>query len=146
MESLSAFLKTNAIKKEPVRYTASKRFVTKDDAGVTAPVEWQLRALTNDEIESLRKKHTKKIPIKGTNKYQTEMDNESFMVDMTLDSVVYPNLNDEELQTSWGVVGAEALLKAMLTPGELVDLELAVNEASDFEVGMKDKIAQVKNS
>ena len=65
---------------------------------------------------------------------------------MTLAMVVYPDLNDEALQTSYGAIGAEDLLKKMLTPGELADLYLVANEVNDFKVGMNDKIKEAKNS
>lgn len=47
-KTLSAFFKENEIAKEPVKYVASKRFV---DANGD-PIEWELRALTNDEIRN----------------------------------------------------------------------------------------------
>lgn len=75
-----------------------------------------------------------------------EFDQDKFMIEMTLKSVVFPNLNDAELQGNWDAIGAEELLKAMLTPGELADLYSAVSQASDFEAGMSDKIKTVKNS
>ena len=50
-----------------------------------------------------------------------EFDQDKFMIEMTLKSVVFPNLNDAELQGNWDAIGAEELLKAMLTPGELAD-------------------------
>ena len=98
-----------------------------------------------DEIETLQKWCTKKVPVKGTREYQTVFDRERFTTEFTLKSIVFPNLDDAELQTNRGVVGAEALLKDLLTPGELADLYLAASEASDFQTGMGDKIKTVKN-
>ena len=120
---------------------ASKRYIGVDGK----PIEWELRALTNDEIEALQKRCTKKVPVKGTRDYQTVFDRERFTTGFTLKSIVFPNLDDAELQTNRGVVGAEALLKDLLTPGELADLYLAASEASDFQTGMGDKIKAVKN-
>lgn len=141
LNTLSAFFKENEIKKEPVKYVASKRYVVDGK-----PIEWELRALTNDEMETLRRKCTKKEPIKGTRDYKTTFDGEKFNLEATMMSVIYPNLNDVELQTNRGTIGAEETLKDMLTPGELADLFNAVSEANDFESGMKDKIKTVKNS
>ena len=84
--------------------------------------------------------------MKGTRDFKTEFDNEAFAMDMALKSIVYPNLDDAELQDSWGTIGAEDTLKAMLTPGELTDLYSAVAQVCDFEAGMDDKIKRVKNS
>lgn len=141
METLTAFLQENAIKCDCVEYVASKRFV--DDKG--EPIRWKLRPLTNEEIEKLRKYHTKTTKNKMTQEVIEKFDNKAFTMDMTLKSVVYPDLMNGELQASWGVVDDEELLKAMLSPGELTDLHMAVNEACDFEVGMDEKIERAKN-
>lgn len=141
METLTAFLKENAIKCNCVEYVASKRYV--DDNG--EPIRWRLRPLTNEEIEKLRKHHTKTTKNKMTQEIIEKFDNKAFTMDMTLESVEYPDLMNSELQASWGVVDDEELLKAMLSPGELTDLHMAVNEACDFEVGMDEKIERAKN-
>ena len=141
--TLKAFMREEYLVKEPVKYVASKRI--KDDKG--AAVEWQLRVLTNKEIEEILDKRTKRIPIKGAIKqYTKELDSEGAYMDMALQSVVYPNLDDEELQQFYGAVGAEDTLKAILIPGELTDLLLAVQEACGYNVGMKDEVKHVKNS
>ncbi|WP_276893100.1 phage tail assembly chaperone [Dialister micraerophilus] len=141
--TLKAFMREEYLVKEPVKYVASKRI--KDDKG--AAVEWQLRVLTNKEIEEILDKRTKRIPIKGAIKqYTKELDSEGAYMDMALRSVVYPNLDDEELQQFYGTVGAEDTLKAILIPGELTDLLLAVQEACGYNVGMKDEVKHVKNS
>ena len=141
-KTLKAFFKENVIKKVPVQYAASKRMVGEDGK----PVPWEIRVLTNEEMDSLRDACTKRIPVKGIKDWKMEFDQDKFMIEMTLKSVVFPNLNDAELQGNWDAIGAEELLKAMLTPGELVDLYSAVSQASDFEAGMGDKIKTVKNS
>lgn len=141
IESMSAFLRQNAKQITEVEYAASKRFLDKDGD----PVLWRLRPLTNLEIEKIMDRNTKNIQVKGTREVRKEYDQAAAQTEMTLASVVYPNLNDEELQQSYEVVGAEELLKTMLTPGELADLHLAVSEASDFDAGMANKIKQVKN-
>lgn len=141
--TLKAFMREEYLVKEPVKYVASKRI--KDDKG--AAVEWQLSVLTNKEIEEILDKRTKRIPIKGAIKqYTKELDSEGAYMDMALRSVVYPNLDDEELQQFYGTVGAEDTLKAILIPGELTDLLLAVQEACGYNVGMKDEVKHVKNS
>lgn len=141
--TLKAFMREEYLVKEPVKYVASKRI--KDDKG--AAVEWQLRVLTNKEIEEILDKRTKRIPIKGAIKqYTKELDSEGAYMDMALQSVVYPNLDDEELQQFYGTVVAEDTLKAILIPGELTDLLLAVQEACGYNVGMKDEVKHVKNS
>lgn len=137
---LKAFLKENVIEKAPVLYVASKRMVANGE-----PVEWHLRCLSNEEMEKLTQRNTKREPIKGTRDFKEKFDNVQFAMDMVVASVQYPPLANPELQESYGVVGEEDLLKAMLTPGELTDLQGAVAEACDYEAGMADKIKQAKN-
>lgn len=141
IETMNAFLRQNAEQKTEVEYVASKRFTdTNGD-----PMLWRLRSLTNKELERIIDRNTKNIQVKGTREIQKEYDQAAAQMEMTLASVVYPDLTNEELQQSYEAVGAEELLKTMLTPGELADLHLAVSEASDFDAGMANKIKQVKN-
>lgn len=140
-QTLSAFLKENKIKREAYEYVASKDFV--DSEG--NPISWKIRPLTNEELDNLRDRFTKRIKNKMTQKAEEVFDKEGFTMEMATTAIEFPPLDDAQLQESYGVVGADSLLNAMLTPGELQDLFLAVNEASDFEVGMGQKIKQAKN-
>ena len=140
-QTLSAFLKENKIKREAYEYVASKDFVD----GEGSPIPWKIRPLTNEELDNLRDRFTKRIKNKMTQKAEEVFDKEGFTMEMATTAIEFPPLNDAQLQESYGVVGSDSLLNAMLTPGELQDLFLAVNEASDFEVGMGQKIKQAKN-
>lgn len=140
-QTLSAFLKENKIKREAYEYVASKDFVD----GEGSPIPWKIRPLTNEELDNLRDRFTKRVKNKMTQKTEEVFDREGFTMEMATTAIEFPKLDDAKLQESYGVVGADSLLNAMLTPGELQDLFLAVNEASDFEVGMGQKIKQAKN-
>ena len=140
-QTLSAFLKENKIKREAYEYVASKDFVDSDGN----PIPWKIRPLTNEELDNLRDRFTKRVKNKMTQKTEEVFDKEGFTMEMATTAIEFPPLDDAQLQESYGVVGADSLLNAMLTPGELQDLFLAVNEASDFEVGMDQKIKQAKN-
>ena len=141
MDTLSAFFKENKIKRELVEYVASRDFVdAKGD-----PMAWKLRPLSNEELDKLRDRFTTRSKNKMTGKMEERFDREGFTMEMALTSIVFPELKDERLQNSYGVDDAEDVLKAMLSPGELNDLFLAVNEASDFEVGMGEKNKIAKN-
>lgn len=141
MDTLSAFFKENKIKRELVEYVASRDFV--DAQG--DPIPWKLRPLSNEELDKLRDRFTTRAKNKMTGKMEERFDREGFTMEMALTSIVFPELKDERLQNSYDVADAEDVLKAMLSPGELNDLFLAVNEASDFEVGMGEKIKIAKN-
>jgi hypothetical protein len=64
---------------------------------------------------------------------------------MTAASVAYPNLNDAELQNSYGVMGAEALLEAMLTAGEYITLSGKVAEINGFNESVEELVEEAKN-
>lgn len=139
--SLKAFMREELLQREPVKYVASKRM--KDDDG--KPIEWELRVLTNDEVEEIVDRNTKRVPVKGTRDFKKETDTEAVFLDVAVAAVTYPNLNDSELQEFYGAAGAEHLLKKLLTPGELTDLLLAAQQACGYDIGMGDKVKTVKN-
>ena len=56
-----------------------------------------------------------------------------------------PNLNDKELQDSYHVMGADTLLKAMLTAGEYANYLERVQEVNGFDVPMEELVEDVKN-
>ncbi|CUH95876.1 hypothetical protein P22_1962 [Propionispora sp. 2/2-37] len=140
--NLVAFLAENAIKAENIKYVASKRF---RDANKNS-IEWEIRVLTSEEDEAIKKTCKRKVFVPGTRDAKIEFDNEKYAEELIVACVVYPNLNDAALQDSYGVVGAVQLIHKMLTPGEYTDLYLMVSQANGFEVGMDDKkIKQAKN-
>ena len=75
-KTLKAFFKENVIKKDPVQYVASKRFTGEDGK----PVPWEIRVLTNEEMDSLRDACTKRVPVKGTKDWKMEFDQDKFMM------------------------------------------------------------------
>ena len=50
-----------------------------------------------------------------------------------------------QLQAKYGVVGAEALIDAMLKPGQFIDLLLAVQEINGFSSDMDELRDEAKN-
>lgn len=141
-KNMRAFYRDAVEENKSVFFPASKRI--KDEKG--NPVMWELRVLGYDEIKAITKRNTKNVPNKVTGAAEKRTNAEEAAMEMTLASIVFPDLNDADLQDSWGVVGSEALLKSMLTPGEIVDLENAVQSAAGYSTEMDDKISAVKNS
>ncbi len=142
MGSLSAFLSQNALKDENIKYVASKRFL--DENG--KPIEWELCCITSEEDEAIRKACTKRVPIPGKkNQYTQEIDYNLYLGKLAARCTVFPNLNDKELQDSYGVMGADALLKKMLKPGEYADYLQKVQEVNGFEVTFEDAVDEAKN-
>lgn len=142
MSNLTAFLAQNAIKVENVKYVASKRFVDENNK----PLEWEIGGIDAEEDELLRKACTKRVPVPGKrNAFVPETDFNSYIAKQAVKCTVFPNLNDAELQNSYGVMGGEALLKVMLTPGEYADYVAKVQELNGFNVPLEEAVEEAKN-
>lgn len=142
MSDLSVFLSQNVVQIENIKYAASKRFL-----GIGGkPVEWELQSITSEEDEQIRKSCTKKTQIPGKRgQYTQETNYEKYLGLLAAKCVIYPNLNAAELQDSYGIMGADAVLKKMLKPGEYQDLLKKIQEINGFDIGMDDLVEEAKN-
>ena len=127
-QSLSAFLAQNARKVENRKVAISPRFVDEDGT----PMEWELACITASENQKLRKESTRNVPTKKRGQYTQELDTTAYQLKLVTRCVVFPNLNDADLQASYGAYSADQLISAMLTPGEFDDLVLAIVELNGF--------------
>ncbi len=142
MSNLSFFLCQNVKKDEPFKFVASKRFV--DDEGT--PIEWEICCITSEEDEEIRKACTRKVQVPGKrNQYTPETDFNAYLGKLAARCTVYPNLNNAELQQSYGTMGADSLLKTMLKPGEYADYLTKVQEVNGFDVTMEELVDEAKN-
>ncbi|WP_438349936.1 phage tail assembly chaperone [Paenibacillus sp. FA6] len=142
MSNLSAFLSQNAIQEDNVKFAASKRFIDAEGK----PVEWEITAVTSVDDEAIRKQYTKKVAVPGKRgQYTQDFDANGYLGSLGTKCTVFPNLNSQELQDSYGVMGAEALLKVMLKPGEYQEYMKKIQEVNGFDVGMDDLVDEAKN-
>jgi hypothetical protein len=142
MSNLSAFLAQNAIKDDKIRYAASKRFLGQDKK----PMEWEIKSVTSSEDEAIRKACTKKVPVPGKRgQFTQETDYNQYLGKLAAACTIFPNLSDVELQNSYGVMGADALLKTMLKPGEYADYLAKVQEVNGFDISMEELVDEAKN-
>jgi hypothetical protein len=142
MSDLSGFLAQNALPIENMKYVASKRFLDKNGN----PQEWEIKCITPEEDEQLRKSCTKRVPVPGGRKgqYTLETDYNAYLGKLAAECTVFPNLKDAQLQDSYKVMGADALLKKMLSPGEYADYLLKVQEVNGFQT-LQEDIDEAKN-
>ena len=141
MSDFAVFMAGNAAKVDNVKYVASKRFAVKGK-----PVEWEIKAVDSDMDEAIRKECTKKVPIAGKRgQYNQETDTDKYIAKMCVSCTVYPNLNDVELQDSYGVKSGDALLKKMLLPGEYTDYKAKVMEVNGYDMSMEELVDEAKN-
>ena len=138
---LSAFLAQNAVKPENIRFAASRRFVDEDGK----PMLWELRPLMSEEDEALRRRFTRMVQVPGkSSQFRQEFDSNGYLAAMAAGCTGFPNLNDKGLQDSYGVMGAEALLKAMLTSGESANYFQKAQEVCGF-TPIEELTEQAKN-
>ena len=97
MGDLSCFFSQNAVKAENERIVVSKRFLGSDKK----PMAWEVRAITSEEDESLRRECTKRIPVSGRkSQYTQETDYNLYLGKLAAKCTVFPNLNDKGIKDS----------------------------------------------
>ena len=142
MSNFVAFMKGNK-KRRPNEFYAATKSLT-DENGV--PLRWELRPVTTRENEVIRDLCTTEVQVPGKpGMYRQRVDTSAYQVKLMTAAVVTPNLNDKELQDSYGVLSAEELLKEMLDDaGEYTDLAIKVQQMSGFTTLAED-VETVKN-
>ena len=122
MSNFAAFMKGNKKHRPNELYAATKSLT--DENGV--PLLWELRPVTTRENEVIRDLCTTEVQVPGKpGMYRQRVDTSDYQAKLMAAAVVTPNLNDKELQDSYGVMSAEELLKEMLDDaGEYTDLSL----------------------
>ena len=102
-----------------------------------------MSAACGDEV---RKKCRKVSIIKGQKIVETDQDR--YVANLIIETTVYPDFKNADLQKSWGVMGAEELLKAMKTKmidGEYSVLSNIVSEVNGYDLNMQELIEEAKN-
>ncbi len=140
MKDLKSFLKGNAEEKKNTFVAVSERF--KDENGDT--IKWEVKALTADEDEQIRKSCW--IPIKGQKDSKTEkFDSNAYMLKVAAACTVFPDLQNAELQDSYGAHTATELLKKLLYAGELNSYLQIIEGQNGYGKRIEDEIEAVKN-
>lgn len=141
MSNFSMFMADKAEKIGIVKYVASKRFL--DSKG--KPVEWELKAINSDLDEAIRKECTKKVSTGKRGQTTPETDTDKYIGKMCVACVVFPDLNDAELQDSYGVKDGMSLLKRMLLPGEYTELKAKIMEVNGYDMSLEEQVDEAKN-
>ena len=135
--ALAAFLKQNKKENENIKFVASQRFLDENEN----PIEWILRPMTSRAAESIRK---------ACNSYgkggKVVCDTALFNRKVAAYCTVEPNLNDVELQDSYGVMGAEDLIVEMLdNDGEYQAYVRKCMEISGYNQNDAELVEEAKN-
>ncbi|MFD2703818.1 phage portal protein [Paenibacillus shunpengii] len=139
MSEFAAFFVENIEEGSESEVAVSPRF--KDKEG--KPVLWKLRAISEELNGELRKECTRKVKQKGG--VVTEIDQNLYIQKLAVETVVFPNLKDAQLQANHNVLGAEKLLGKLLLPGEFSKLIEEVNQINGFDLDINEEIEKVKN-
>lgn len=144
MSNLTAFFAHNKKGNENIKRAISKKFI--DEQG--NPIEWEFAPVSPERDTELKSESTKRSMItqgKRKGQYNTDFDHFKYQRLLTVESIVFPNIKDKELQDSYGVMGADALLGKMLTIGEMADASAAAQEVNGYEAELEDLVEEVKN-
>ena len=137
----SAFMAQNVARIENKKIVVSHRF--KDENG--KPIEWEIRALTNEENDELQRRAMVNVPVMGQRgAFTRELDNVKYSAMLLAASVVYPDLNDAELQDSYEVKTPEALINKMLYMREATVLAQEIAKLSNFD-NLPEAVTEAKN-
>ena len=133
MSSLNAFLNPTVVEDRDV--IVSNRFMEKGKA-----VPFKIRPITQEENTVLIKKFNK-VDKKGVETF----DRTGYVQELTSSAVVFPDLNNAELQKAYGVLGSSKLLQKMLFVGEYAVLAQEVQSLSGLDEDINEDIEEVKN-
>lgn len=134
MSSLSAFL--NPIKVENKKVVVSNRFLDEN----REPVPFEIKPINQDENKRLINKHTKR------DKKGLEIFNRGeYLAELTASAVVFPDLNNAELQKAYNCLGSASLIQKMLLVGEFAELANQVQLLSGLDEDINSDIEEVKN-
>lgn len=143
MSNFSRFMKKNKIQKQNTTFAATKSLL--DENG--KPLLWVIKPLSTTENDVLRDECTMDVPVKGKpNLYRPKLNTSRYIAKMICASVAEPNLNDKELQDSYGVMTPDELLKEMIDdPGEYSEFAAFVQQFNGFTATMEDAVEEAKN-
>lgn len=132
--------------KEPVLDNTGNQILSEDGRPLKQPIKWKIAPIESEQEAAVRKACTKKVPIPGRKgMFQPEVDIELYQTKMAVACVMHPDLHNAKLQDSYGVKGAEALIRKMLLPGEFVELSKVIQEVNGYELNINDLVDEAKN-
>ncbi|MFJ7407067.1 MULTISPECIES: phage portal protein [unclassified Lysinibacillus] len=133
MSNFKAFMKENVMAVEPIELSL-QRFAE--------PI--QLRPVPSEEADVINDRCFKNVAGKR-GRQERVFDPVAYNRRLNVAAIVYPDLNNTELQQSYGVKGAEALYGRMFLAGETSLISEKVSEISGSDISLEDEVEEVKN-
>lgn len=109
------------------------------------PHPFVIRSITQAENAQIRKSCTVTDFNRKTHQKETTTDSQLYITRLLVACTVDPCFKDSELQAAYGVMGAEALVEKLLTPGQYAELVSAVEEINSFDNDMQELVDEAKN-
>ena len=148
MTNLELFFAENVELEENEKYVASKKFKGKDGK----PLEWEIKALSADENDAIKKQCITRKQVPGKRgQFTNDFDNIKYISLLCVNSIVSPDLNNAKLQDSWSkkvgypIMNGSDLLKVMLNSGEYDMLSQKVQEVNGYLDDINEDIEEAKN-
>ena len=138
MSNFRQFMKQNVKAHENKRIVLSDRFVGEDGE----PIAFEFRTLTSKDVDAAREAAVKRTGKRGT---ETDVDTTKLIHTLIEKAMVCPDLQDTELQNSYGVMGASALISEMFDAKEYAKLNSIVTDLAGFDVDDEELIKEAKN-
>lgn len=104
----------------------------------------KLRPLTAAEADAINDRCFRMKPGKK-GRQERQFDAIKYNREICVAAVTYPDLNDTELQQSYGVRGADNLYGALFWLGEANQILEKVSEISGLDIGLDEEIEEAKN-
>lgn len=140
--SFNAFFKEKVKRPENIKVVLSDRFT--DENGKL--IEWELRAISAKEDDEIKSECTKTVPIPGKkDQYTLQLDGVEYVTKTTAACIVYPDLQNAELQDNYKVKNPVDLLGLMLLPAEQSKLSKIAQKLCGYETPMNVEIQKAKN-
>lgn len=135
MGKLTEFLTANKVENDITTEVEIKPF----------PYPFVIKTITEAENKLIRKSCQTAEFNKKTHQKEVVTDSQLYVSKLVVACTVDPCFKDAELQAAYGVVGAEALVEKLLTPGQYAALAQAVNDLNSFDTDMQGLVDEAKN-
>ncbi len=136
MSDFKLFMKDNKTFRQNRFYPATSSL--KDENG--NPLMWELKPVSTSENEDIQQYCYTKT------KDGFNFDYPEYLCRLICSSVVYPNLNDKDLQDSYNCFSPEELIKEIInSPGEYKALADVVEDLCGFNEKLEDRVNTAKN-
>lgn len=142
MSDFSRFMKQNQVRVENTTYAATKSLT--DEEG--NPLLWEVRPISTSQNEEIVEACSYDVQVTGKpGLYRTKVNQSKLKAMLICASVVYPNLNDAQLQDSYGVKNNVELIKEMIpNSGEYNRFLEFINDFNGF-TSMQEDVDKAKN-